>query len=104
MERPNLPEGLPEDIETKKATAQAWFEALRDRICKVFEEIEDGFGEETGMEPGRFKQTEWSRENEGGGADTVARATVELACIDLASRRPQVFPYELQEFLRAHGG
>jgi len=44
------------------------------------------------------------RENEGGGADTVARATVELACIDLASRRPQVFPDELQEFLLAHGG
>ena len=44
------------------------------------------------------------RENEGGGSDTVARATIELACIDLASRRPQVFPDDLREFLVTHGG
>ncbi|MDY8110523.1 oxygen-dependent coproporphyrinogen oxidase [Fulvimarina sp. 2208YS6-2-32] len=67
MERPNLPEGLPENIETKKATAQAWFEALRDRICAVFEDLEKAHGAETGLEPGQFKRTEWSRENDGGG-------------------------------------
>ena len=67
MQRPDLPEGLPADIETKKATARAWFEALRDRLCAIFEEIEDGFGAETGLAPGRFERTEWSRENDGGG-------------------------------------
>lgn len=46
---------------------------------------------------------EIGRENEGGGSDVVARATVELACIDLASRRPQVFPDELRAFLERHG-
>ncbi|MEX6507978.1 oxygen-dependent coproporphyrinogen oxidase [Jiella sp. M17.18] len=67
MRQPNLPEGLPDDIETKKATAQAWFEALRDRICASFEALEDEFGEETGLAPGRFEQTPWERENSGGG-------------------------------------
>ncbi|MEC5292024.1 oxygen-dependent coproporphyrinogen oxidase [Aurantimonas sp. C2-6-R+9] len=67
MEQPNLPEGLPDDIEAKKATAQAWFEVLRDRICGVFEEIEAEFGEETGLAAGRFERAEWSREGDGGG-------------------------------------
>ncbi|MCK5931771.1 MAG: oxygen-dependent coproporphyrinogen oxidase [Fulvimarina manganoxydans] len=67
MERPNLPEGLPDDIETKKATAQAWFEALRDRICAVFEDLEAQHGASTGLEPGRFERKAWSREGDGGG-------------------------------------
>ena len=33
MERPELPIGLPEDIEDKKTTARTWFEGLRDAIC-----------------------------------------------------------------------
>ncbi|RVJ69013.1 coproporphyrinogen III oxidase, partial [Sinorhizobium medicae] len=33
MERPQLPQGLPADIERKKAEAKAWFESLRDTIC-----------------------------------------------------------------------
>ncbi len=41
MERPNLPQGMPDDIEDKKAQARAWFESLRDQICAAFETIED---------------------------------------------------------------
>ena len=67
MERPNLPDGLPADIETKKETARAWFETLRDRLCAVFEQIESEHDKETGVPPGRFERTEWSRENDGGG-------------------------------------
>ena len=67
MERPDLPEGLPADIETKKATARAWFETLRDKLCTAFEQIEDEHGAQTGDQPGRFERTEWSRENDGGG-------------------------------------
>ena len=67
MERPELPEGLPADIETKKETARAWFETLRDRLCAVFEQIEAEHGAETGLQPGRFEKTPWSRENDGGG-------------------------------------
>ncbi|WP_102958833.1 oxygen-dependent coproporphyrinogen oxidase [Mangrovicella endophytica] len=67
MQRPDLPEGLPENIEEKKAEASAWFEALRDRICAAFEEIEQGFGQETELPPGHFERTPWQRGEDGGG-------------------------------------
>ena len=41
MERPEIPAGLPADIEDRKGRARAWFEALRDTICAGFEKIED---------------------------------------------------------------
>ncbi|MET0170755.1 MAG: oxygen-dependent coproporphyrinogen oxidase [Aliihoeflea sp.] len=69
MERPDIPAGLPDDIETKKATAKAWFEELRDRICAGFEAIEDDLsGPHASWAPGRFEKTEWLRdEGKGGG-------------------------------------
>ena len=66
MERPELPDGLPENIEAKKEAARTWFEMLRDRICKTFEDLEDEFAAE-GTQPGRFERTEWSRDEGGGG-------------------------------------
>lgn len=69
MERPELPMGLPEDIEDKKAAARAWFENLRDTICTQFVALEDELtGSLAGQEPGRFVAKEWLREDgEGGG-------------------------------------
>lgn len=69
MERPQLPTGLPEDIEQKKAAARAWFEGLRDTICSRFEALEDELtGTHSDREPGRFVAKNWLRENgEGGG-------------------------------------
>ena len=52
-------------IEKQKETARFWFETLRDRIVAAFETIEN---EAPGTLPaGRFQQTPWTRENDGGG-------------------------------------
>jgi coproporphyrinogen III oxidase len=52
-------------IETKKNTARLWFETLRDRIVAEFETLEN---ETAGSAPaGRFQQSPWTRENNGGG-------------------------------------
>ncbi|MBL0934934.1 MAG: oxygen-dependent coproporphyrinogen oxidase [Rhizobiaceae bacterium] len=69
MERPDIPAGLPDDIEAKKATAKAWFEELRDKIVAGFEAIEDDLsGPHASWAPGRFERSEWLRdEGRGGG-------------------------------------
>ncbi|MBI1328018.1 MAG: oxygen-dependent coproporphyrinogen oxidase [Alphaproteobacteria bacterium] len=47
-----------QDFENNKEKAQAWFKALRDKICAAFE------AEET---KGQFEKTDWVRRPEGGG-------------------------------------
>ena len=67
MQRPELPRGLPDEIEDKKNRARAWFESLRDRIIAALEEIEDTAEDGRGLAPGRFERTPWNRGEAGGG-------------------------------------
>lgn len=62
-----------------KPEAQAWFESLRDRICRTFEAIEDEAG--GAGAPGRFVRTAWSRPTQdgsdgGGGVMSVMHGRV----------------------------
>jgi coproporphyrinogen III oxidase len=65
-----------------KQAAQAWFEALRDRLCAAFESIEDaGAGASAGSlgddrAAGRFARTAWDRPGGGGGVTSVMRGRV----------------------------
>jgi len=56
-------------IETRKESARAWFETLRDRIVAAFEEIEDALPAGAPLAdgaPGRFVRTPWKRTDHAG--------------------------------------
>lgn len=69
------------DLISKKQTAKAWFERLRDQLCAAFERIEDDAGDLYGNAPaGRFDETPWTRgngsEDQGGGVMSMLQGRV----------------------------
>lgn len=57
-----------QDLDAKKARAQAWFESLRDQICAEFERLEDEAPADLYPgAPGRFEKKPWDRAAGGGG-------------------------------------
>jgi len=71
-------------LEARKTRARAWFEALRDDICAVFERLEDEAPTtdwHAGFAPGRFVRTPWQRTDHtgapgGGGVMSMMRGRV----------------------------
>jgi coproporphyrinogen III oxidase len=57
------------ETEVRKARAAQWFEGLRDRICAVFEGLEDRLaeGRHADLPPGRFERKGWERADYAGG-------------------------------------
>ena len=62
-------------VEARKGEAEAWFEALRDRICSAFEALEDACDHPrcAHLEPGRFTRGTWDRAGGGGGVMGLMR-------------------------------
>jgi len=71
------------DIAAAKTATRAWFEALRDRLCAAFEEVENELaGTHAELPPGRFERKAWQRErgeageDRGGGVMSIMRGRV----------------------------
>ena len=73
MERPEIPPGLPADIDDRKARARAWFETVRDTICAGLESLEDELaGPQSSWTPGRFAKSPWQRDSGSGGGGVMS--------------------------------
>jgi coproporphyrinogen III oxidase len=61
----------------RQACTAAWFASLRDRICAVFEAIEDDYAAaRPGEAAGRFARKDWQREGGGGGTMALMKGQV----------------------------
>jgi len=57
----------PDDLDTRKSSAAAWFRQLRNEICASFEAIEDELtGTGSDKAPGRFVREAWDRKDHTG--------------------------------------
>jgi coproporphyrinogen III oxidase len=63
---------MDDDTDRREEAAQ-WFAALRDRICREFETIEDEFA---GGKGARFERTDWQRPGGGGGTMAMMKGRV----------------------------
>jgi coproporphyrinogen III oxidase len=67
---------MTEDEDHRQRAAD-WFAALRDRICREFEAIEDEFAPNSAGAPGgRFERKDWERPGGGGGTMAIMKGRV----------------------------
>ncbi|NBB84246.1 MAG: coproporphyrinogen III oxidase, partial [Alphaproteobacteria bacterium] len=74
-----IPPADPPTVSTpeQRDRARAWFETLRDDICRAFETLEDEHDGAMAERPaGRFDQTPWDRPEGGGGVMSIMRGRV----------------------------
>jgi coproporphyrinogen III oxidase len=66
------------EITIKKTAAQDWFVDLRNRLCSVFEKIEEELedGPNAHLLPGKFERKTWQRDGGGGGEISLMRGRV----------------------------
>ena len=69
---------MTEQAAQRQCRAKSWFAKLRDRLCSVFEEIEQELsdGPNAGLLQGRFERENWVREGGGGGEISLMRGRV----------------------------
>ena len=68
---------LPDELESRKQRAAAWFRELRDRLCAEFEAIETELaGPLAEGPPGRFERKPWQRDDGGGGEMSMLHGRV----------------------------
>ena len=75
------PSGWPSQVKettVEKTVARDWFVELRNRLCSVFEKIEEELkdGPNAHSPPGKFKRKTWQREGGGGGEISLMRGRV----------------------------
>jgi len=66
------------ELDRLQTRTRAWFEALRDRICRAFEELEERYAgpDHERLAAGRFERKPWSRADGGGGTMALLRGRV----------------------------
>jgi coproporphyrinogen III oxidase len=79
------------DIESRKARARTWFEALRDEICAVFEALEDALPAAAPLGDhmsGRFVRTPWQRTDHSGGQPISRKPEIGASSAGSAKANP----------------
>lgn len=60
----------------QSSLASEWFEDLKNKICKSYEQIEIDFAKERNLTPGKFTSKAWIREGGGGGLMSVMHGNI----------------------------